>query len=228
MLKRLRIAVKYRRESPSALPGRPCMPGPGHGKFPPGMNKDDAVPDLKKLMPLPLFAAMTAAGAYIAIPLPWSPVPMALQNFFALLAGLVLGAGPGAACMGLYLFLGLLGLPVFAGGAGGAAHFAGPTAGYLLAYPLAAAAAGLLSAPGKTTEGKAGFVRNFVAAAAGALVVYAAGVPWLKFRLGLGWEKAFLAGMLPFVPGDILKAAAAAVLAPRARRLLSRNLGGDA
>jgi len=211
------------------------------------MERHETAPDLKKLMPLPLFAAMTAAGAYIAIPLPWSPVPVALQSFFALLAGLVLGPGPGAACMGLYIFLGFLGLPVFAGGAGGLAHVASPTAGYLLSYPAAAWLAGLLSRerdggepaggsppPGMdgepgTPEGRRGrrlVTRDFLAAAAGALVVYAAGVPWLKLRLGLSWTGAFLAGMLPFVAGDALKVLAAGVLAPRARRILRRSLGG--
>ena len=185
------------------------------------------LPDMKKLSALPLFAAMTAVGAYITIPLPWSPVPIVLQNFFVLLAGLVLGPSAGAAGIGLYLFMGLVGLPVFAGGTGGLAHFAGPTAGYLVAYPAAAWVAGFVAGGRRAAGRTSRFLREFAAAAAGVLVIYAAGVPWLKFRLGFGWEKAFLAGMLPFIASDLFKAAAAAALAPVFRKIFRGEGIGD-
>lgn len=192
----------------------------------PGMERPENTPDIKKLITLPLFSALTAVGAYIIIPLPWSPVPLALQSFFALLAGLVLGPGPGALSMGLYILLGILGLPVFAGGTGGLVHLAGPTAGYLLSYPAAAGIAGLMSRPGKGGA-PAGPGRLIFAALAGSLAVYSLGVPWLKFRLGLSWTAALTGGMLPFLAGDILKAAAAVMLAPRARAILHRSLGAE-
>lgn len=154
-------------------------------------NDIKSVPDIKNLIAVPMFTAVTAVGAYIAVPLPWSPVPIVLQNFFILLAGMVLGPSLGAAAAGLYLLLGALGLPVFAGGTGGLAHFSGPTAGYLSAYIPAAWLAGVLSRFGlprlaeRTALVRRIFSWELLAALAGVAVIYAAGVPWLKFRLGL-------------------------------------------
>ncbi len=115
-----------------------------------------------------LFTALMAVGAYISIPV--GPVPMVLQNMFVLLAGLLLGPAWATASVLLYLFLGAVGLPVFSGGGGGLAHFAGPTGGYLLGYLPAVAVTGAISRAGKSP---------FISAAAaitGDLLVYAAGV----------------------------------------------------
>ncbi len=191
-------------------------------------------PDLKRSMLVPVFAAMTVVGAYIAVPLPWSPVPIVLQNFFVFLAGIVLGGLRGAASAGLYILLGAFGLPVFAGGKGGVAVFAGPTAGYLVAYPFAALAAGFLASRNPQVGEGSGrdaklrrFARDFAAALAGVVVVYAVGVPWLKLRLGLPWGKAMAAGLLPFIAGDVFKAAAAAVLGAQVRGIVKEEGAGD-
>jgi len=191
-------------------------------------------PDLKRAMLVPVFAAMTVVGAYIVIPLPWSPVPIVLQNFFILLSGLVLGGARGAASSGLYILLGVFGLPVFAGGKGGVAVFAGPTAGYLLSYPLAALTAGLLASSNPRVHAGSGkrtnwrrFARDFAAALAGVAVVYAVGFPWLKLRLGLPWGKALAAGLLPFIAGDVFKAAAAAILGAQVRGIAKEEGAGD-
>ncbi len=146
-----------------------------------------------------LFAALMIVGAYIKIPL--GPVPVVLTNLFVIFAGVFLGPLRGMASVGLYLFLGLIGLPVFSGG-GGPGYFAGPTGGYLAGYLLGTAAAGLISGIGK---------RRILWAAAGTIagfaVIYAAGVPRLKFVLHLSWPRAAAAGLLPFLPGDAVKAA---------------------
>src|SRR5262245_55372712 len=91
---------------------------------------------------------VTGLAAQIAIPLPWSPIPITGQTFAVLLAGAVLGVRRSFAAQVLYLLEGAAGLPLFAGGAAGAAVFAGPTAGYLLAFPFAAAAIGFLAEHG--------------------------------------------------------------------------------
>ena len=94
-----------------------------------------------------LFAALIACGAYLAIPIPISPVPIVLQNLFVLLAGLLLGGRWGLASVGIYLLAGAVGLPVFTGGKGGVAHFFGPTGGYLVGFAASVFVAGLIAHP---------------------------------------------------------------------------------
>lgn len=170
-----------------------------------------------------LLAALTAAGAFIAIPI--GPVPIVLQNFFVILTGLLLGSRWGLASIGVYLLAGILGLPVFAGGTGGIGRFVGPTGGYLLGYLPAVYIIGRIC---ETAPKKAVF--DFTAAVCGSLVVYACGVPWLKLLTGMTWTKTLAAGMLPFLPGDALKVIAAvpvaALLRPIVRKRINPNSAG--
>jgi len=96
-----------------------------------------------------LFAALISVGAYIAIPLPATPVPVVLQNMFILLAGFILGPWWGLASVVFYLLLGSMGLPVFSGGTGGLVKFAGPTGGYLFGFIPGVVIFGLVSRLGK-------------------------------------------------------------------------------
>lgn len=153
-----------------------------------------------------LFAALMAAGAYIAIPI--GPVPIVLQNFFVMLAALVLGRRWAAASVAVYLLAGTVGLPVFAGGAAGLGRIAGPTGGYLVGFLPAAWLIGWIS--------EAGGGRLALDAAAmicGTVLVYCTGAAWLQAITGMGWAKAAGVGVLPFLPGDVLKIAAAAAAA---------------
>jgi len=163
-----------------------------------------------------LFAALTAAGAFIAIPV--GPVPIVLQNLFALLSGLVLGPLMGSAAVALFLLAGVLGFPVFSGGGGGIARFAGPTGGFLIGYLLAALTVGLIAGRPKANV-KAFQIRIIVAVIAGFLVIYVPGLIWLKTRLNLDWIKTFMTGFIPFIIGDALKGIAAVLIAPRLRRI---------
>src|ERR687883_659666 len=95
-------------------------------------------------IPIALGAVYVAVAAQFAVPVPFSPVPMTLQPLAVLAVGGVLGAAGGAAALAAYLALGMLGAPVFAGGASGIAHLIGPTGGYLLAFPVAAAVVGAI------------------------------------------------------------------------------------
>ncbi|MCL2231473.1 MAG: biotin transporter BioY [Treponema sp.] len=170
-----------------------------------------------------LFAALTAAGAFIAIPV--GPIPIVLQNIFAVLSGVILGPVLGGAAVGLYLLAGILGLPVFAGGTGGIARFAGPTGGYLIGYLLSAIAAGLIAGrPNANT--RSSLLRISIAVIAGLLIVYVPGTAWLKIRLNLSWLGALGMGFFPFVVGDILKGIAAVAIAPRLRRIAAEFLDG--
>lgn len=165
-----------------------------------------------------LFAALIAAGTFISIPLPFSPVPIVLQNLFALLSGLVLGPAPGGAAVAVYLAAGAIGAPVFAGAAGGFVHFLGPTGGFLYGYFLAAITAGLIA--GRPRAGtKTPVWRIIAAAAAGFLIVYVPGLVQLKAVTGLPWGGTLIAGCLPFLPGDAVKAVVAVLVSPRFRKL---------
>ena len=160
-----------------------------------------------------LFVALIAMGAFIAIPL--GPVPIVLQNMFVLLAGIILGPVWGLACVGIYLLIGLAGLPVFAGGTSGIGKLFGPTGGYLIAYLPAVFVTGAISKGLKKS-----ITADVLAMIIGSLIVYAIGVPWLKIAFSLSWQKAIAAGMVPFLIGDGLKIAAAAFMAKKIRPLI--------
>ncbi len=153
-----------------------------------------------------LFAALIAAGAFIAIPI--GPVPIVLQNMFVLLAGIILGHRWGIACVAVYLLMGALGFPVFAGGTGGIGRLFGPTGGYLFSYLPAVFVTGIIS-----EKSGCNMLSDIIAMTAGSLIVYAAGVPWLKFVTGMEWSKAIALGMYPFLIGDIIKIIAASFAA---------------
>jgi len=169
--------------------------------------------ELKMTVYSSLFVALIAVGAFIAIPM--GPVPIVLQNMFVLLAGLLLGPLWGLACVAVYLVIGLAGLPVFAGGTSGLGKLFGPTGGYLLGYlPCVLVTASISKGLGK----KPAF--DILAMVTGSLIVYAAGVPWLKAVTGMSLEKALMAGMVPFLIGDALKIIAAAFIAKALRPVI--------
>lgn len=153
-----------------------------------------------------LFAALCCAGAYLTIPLPVGPVPIVAQNFFAVLAGLLLGPLWGGASVLAFILIGALGFPVFSAGRGGIAHLAGPTGGYLVGYLAGAVVAGLIA----WRRGKASAI---IGAVAGFIVILALGVLRLKLLRNVDWGKALAAGVLPFLIGDAIKAALASIVA---------------
>jgi biotin transport system substrate-specific component len=166
-----------------------------------------------------LMAALIAVGAYLQIPLPLGPVPLVLQNLFVLLAGLLLGSRWGLASVGIYLLVGAIGLPVFVGGKGGLAHFLGPTGGYLAGFAACAFLAGYVSEKLRHPA-----LKDVLAVVLGSLTIYLFGVPWLKLVTAMPWEKAVMVGMLPFLPGDAIKATAAIFLARAIRPMVKHQL----
>jgi len=163
-----------------------------------------------------LLAALTAAGAYLSIPI--GPVPIILQNMFVLLSGLLLGSRWGLASVGVYILAGACGLPVFAGGLGGISRIAGPTGGYLLGYLPAVYVIGLI-----TEKIKQNMVVDVIAMICGCIIIYACGVTWLKALTGMTLAKTLAVGMYPFLIGDALKIAAAAAIAKSLRPVIMRN-----
>ncbi|MEO8335575.1 MAG: biotin transporter BioY [bacterium] len=156
-----------------------------------------------------LAAGALALASQFALPIPGTPVPITLQPLVVVLAGLLLGPVDAAAAMVVYLIAGVAGLPVFAPiGAPGIARLLGPTGGYLLAYPVAAAVAGRLGA------GKSSYTSRSLAAMAGILVLYLGGLAQLAVITGnLGL--AAIMGVVPFVAADAVKALVAGALSGR-------------
>ncbi|MEA3492978.1 MAG: biotin transporter BioY [Candidatus Margulisiibacteriota bacterium] len=154
------------------------------------------------------FIALTAAGAYIRIPLPFSPVPITLQTFFVLLAGAMLGRKLGALSQSGYLMVGIFGLPVFTGGLYGIARLMGPTGGYLIGFILAAFVIGQIL--GRDEE--ASFVKISGAMLLGSLILFTLGAIQLALVLHIAMPNAIALGVLPFIPGDIVKLFAAATI----------------
>ncbi len=162
-----------------------------------------------ELASVALLSSLTAVGALISFPIPMSPVPVTLQTFFTLLSGAVLGRKLGALSQLVYILLGLVGLPVFAKGTSGIGILMGPTGGYLMGFVLCAYITGAI------TEGYAmcPFWKTIIAMSVGICAVYTTGVIQLSIVAGLSLNKAVIAGVLPFVPGDVFKIIAAASLA---------------
>lgn len=161
------------------------------------------------------FALLTAAAAQVRVPLPFTPVPVTGQTFAVLLAGAALGSRAGAASQGLYILLGLGGLPFFSGGNSGWEYATGPTLGYLVGFVLAAAAVGFL-AERKQDRAAATALPAFLA---GTVVIYLFGVSWLMVSLSTDLTDALVLGLVPFVVGDLLKIALAGTLLPAVWKL---------
>jgi len=158
-------------------------------------------------------AALTAIGARISVPLPGTAVPFTLQVVAVLLSGLLLGRRLGAASQIAYLAAGVAGLPVFASG-GGAAYLLGPTGGYLLTFPIAAAIAGVAAE-------RPGLGRKALFGVLGLVAIHAGGIAWLGLTVGSG---AAVVALRPFVLSDVLKLALALLIGVRLRPPVGRLL----
>ncbi len=170
-----------------------------------------------------LASVFIALCAHVALPLYFTPVPLTLQPFAVLLVGLLLSPRLAAGALIAYLGEGAAGLPVFAPGPAsvpGLAHFFGPTAGYLLAYPFAAALIALLY----RRSGR-GLVSALVSAAAGDVLILAMGGLWLALLTHASASVVLMQSVIPFLPGDALKVIAAAALAAGWMRWRSSRAG---
>ncbi|MGO2747309.1 biotin transporter BioY [Microbacterium sp.] len=160
-------------------------------------------------------AFITVAG-YIAIPLPFTPVPLSLATFAVLLTGAGLGPLRGGASAGLYLVLGLIGVPLFANGSAG---WAFSSFGYIVGYVVAALIVGVLA----RRRSDRNVWSTLGLAALGTLAIYAFGVPWLAAFLGVDLVTALTLGVVPFLVGDAIKVAAMAGLLPLTWRAVGRS-----
>lgn len=155
-----------------------------------------------------------AACAHVAIPLPWTPVPITLQTFGVLLIGLILGSRMGFAALALYLLEGAAGLPVFSpAGPGGVAQLIGPTGGFLMAYPFAAYVAGFAR-----ENIKQAWTANVAAWLCASGLVFIFGASWFALLTKQTFFTTLNMAVFPFLPGDVLKSFAAIAIAEGWRR----------
>lgn len=162
----------------------------------------DSLTDLHSLVWTALMAATIGAGAYLIVPI--GPVPVSMQPFFVFLAGFALGPKRGPLAVALYLLAGTIGLPVFAGGKSGLGHLFGPTGGYLFGFLVAAWICGM-----GHEKKPVNWIKGLAFGGGALITLYALGATWLKFALSLEWFKAWLVGIVPFMPWDGIKIVAA-------------------
>jgi biotin transport system substrate-specific component len=179
----------------------------------------------RKILGILAFVLATTAGAHVAVPLPWTQVPMTLQPLVVILAGALLGPWAGASSMAVYLLLGAAGAPVFSMGRAGLPWLMGVTGGYLIAYPAAAYVVGrvLLRGPGRRLLGR---LRTLLGLSLGVAVIYLGGVSQLAILTGGSITSVLAMGVVPFLAGDAVKVLIAFVVVELART--GRTGGGSA
>lgn len=175
---------------------------------------------ITKTVLIALFAALVAAGAFIKIP--FVPVPMTLQTLFALLAAACLPPSMAVSSIVIYIFLGAIGLPILTAG-GGLAAVLGPTGGYLFGMiPGVLAGSALMKILGSRIR-----LASLLSAIVTTVFIYLVGLPWLAWQMELSFVSVLTAGLVPFIPGDILKIVVvffiAPVIQPRVTEFLERE-----
>lgn len=165
-----------------------------------------------------LMVAMNCVSAYIIIPLPFSLSPLALQTLIVNLTGYVLNAKQAFMTMLVYLLVGLAGVPVFTGGSAGPGKLFGPTGGYIIGFLFTAVFLAYF-------RGEKYIFKRYalLGCVIGIPLIYVFGVVQLKLITGMGWDKAIMTGALPFIPLDIVKCLAAAVIAGPINRIFANN-----
>lgn len=164
-----------------------------------------------------LMTAVTCVLAPVAIPIPISPVPISLGNLAVFLTVFVLGTRNGLISYLIYFLLGFAGLPVFSGFAGGVGKVLGPTGGYLIGFFFLAGATGIFL---ERSHGRRSFI--LIGMFLGTLLCNLVGTLWLSFQLSISFTAALGIGVLPYLPGDMVKIAAAAMLGPVLRNAVQR------
>jgi biotin transport system substrate-specific component len=174
---------------------------------------------LRSMVYSSMFGALTAIGAFIVIPL--QPVPFTLQTFFTAMAGTLLGGYAGAVSQVVYILLGCVGLPVFAGGKAGLGVLFGPTGGYLTGFVVGAYIMGKILEARK----QPGFLYTAMAILAGDVAIYTIGTLQLAITAQLSLAKAILVGVVPFIIPELVKLLAATMLTVRLNRKLALYQG---
>ncbi|NLP45856.1 MAG: biotin transporter BioY [Epulopiscium sp.] len=179
----------------------------------------------KDLVLASLFAAITCVLAIVSIPLPFTPVPITLHVFAITLCGAVLGGKLGAFSQGIYVLLGAIGLPVYAGGNAGFGHLFGPTGGYIFGFILGAYVTGTLVQWGvkKVKMVKGRYMVIVFSMSMGLLAIYLCGMLQLMIVADMNIAQAFMGGVVPFIGFDFLKVIASSIIASVLRERLIKE-----
>lgn len=178
---------------------------------------------IKQMILTALFAALTAVGAFISLPI--GPVPISLQTLFTILSGMILGSKLGSLSQIVYMILGLIGLPIFTGGVGGLQALSKPSFGYVLGFILAAYIVGKIC----EKDFNSNILKYSLAAILGTLAIYVIGVPYLYFILTkfLGKAMSFYSvlkiGFFVFLPGDLAKCVVSALVGSQVVPILKKS-----
>ena len=181
-----------------------------------------------------LFSALICAGCFFSIQMPGG-VPFTVQNLFVILSALILGGSQGAGATGLFLLLGIAGIPVFAGCTGGWQVFTGPTGGFLWGYFIGAFAAGMIAGTPHVQEKKirpGNCLRLLLASAAGFILIYLPGIPWYMHVTAavsnaVDFSTAISYALTPFISGDLIKLIISVPIAVVLRPVAARYLYPD-
>jgi len=164
---------------------------------------------LTRAMGVFTFILLLSLGAYIRLPLPFTPVPITLQTFFVLLCGALMGRKYAPIATFSYLVLGVLGLPIFQGYGRGMLHIFGPTGGYLIGFVAASFVIGYLIDLKRDEQNLWWIIFSM---AAGKAIIYSFGIIWLSLSMHIGLTKAVYLGFVPFIPGAIFKLLSASLI----------------
>lgn len=172
--------------------------------------------EARDMLSVALFSALTAIGAFIRIPLPFSLVPATLQTLFTYMAGALLGGYLGALSQLIYILLGISGLPIFAGGNASLSVLVGPTGGYLVGFIAGSFVIGKMTEAKKNNS----LLWLLTCMIVGTTIIYTLGVIQLMNWMKISLDKAVIMGVAPFVAGDVVKMLVAAYTTHRIRRML--------
>jgi biotin transport system substrate-specific component len=170
--------------------------------------------NIHQMILISLFAALTAVGAFLSIPI--GLVPISLQNLFTFLSGMVLGSKLGTFSQLIYILLGVVGLPVFSGFRGGFGVLLGPTGGFLTGFVISTYVVGKIIEKMEDVRTWSYFIVGLV----GIIIIYACGVTQLLIVTEIGLKEAVLVGIIPFLPGDFLKLITVSLLAIRIKSVV--------
>ncbi|MBD5544199.1 MAG: biotin transporter BioY [Lachnospiraceae bacterium] len=171
----------------------------------------------KSLALIGVMAAVTCIMGPLSIPLPFSPVPISLTNLAVYVSIYILGMKKGSISYIIYMLIGLVGLPVFSSFTGGPGKLLGPTGGYLIGFLFMAVIGGLF-----IDKWPDNICLDLLGMVIGTLVMYVFGTVWLAYQAGLSFQNALIAGVIPFIPGDLAKIIIAALIAPKIVKRLKK------